>query len=792
MRRSLCLAGVLTAFALFSSACPSIDALPGNPVESCLLSGCHEAVENAHYGSSPALLCVDCHGGDNTDPTIEGAHVTTDISFNPSTPGSRFIDVPSMKELDELPREVIQFINPSDYRVAPQVCGTNALGGVQCHPTITRNSMMLTRATMAGQMIGGGFLAGAWDKDAEFGVVPVIDQFLPDVIPEGFTDQLEMFPSHAPESVLNPIAESFFPIYEQMCIECHLGRDGPRIPGRYYSSGCAGCHMVSADDARARTPDITQDREELGHVATHRLTNLIPDSQCAHCHISHLARALLAQGVRERSEERGDTPMGGVNTGLPDPENAVPWAQENYVPYQGLYEIYGKPYPFYIEDEDGTNDVDETPPDIHTERNLGCIDCHNIREAHGDSQMATRMDREIDVRCETCHGRPGEKGSLRSDAGLAFNIAETSAGGTGSNIPVFSVSAVDGFTVEQRGRFDRIGHPVTQITKRSDPLDPDEPGRYNPRTRMGCELHAGTADRRKATKDEVNALAGLDPAAVAEQFPGLPAGFTFADVPEQETDGRLECFACHNTWTVNCYGCHIVRDDREEYVSLVDGETKRGKAHSHEMTVVADQLALGFNTRGRISPMLATSIFFTHYDETGGKVVDAQALIDGFGGTGDGNLHNPVHHHTVRQIPRDCDGCHPSLTGSHDDADLLTLVGFGSGRYTFVDGDGAVHELDRTALADYDGDGTFDDPGELGLPLSVSSVQGIANTTHVTILDEADPRIEPGALDLLATNLILGSVIVPQRPEQGDDDDSAGPDDDDSAGPDDDDSGAGR
>jgi len=779
-------AGLLLA--LFCSACPTIEALPGTPAESCLQSECHEAVENAHYGSSPALLCIDCHGGDNTDPTIEGAHVTTDISFNPSTPGSRFIDVPSMKELDELPKEVIQFINPSDYRVAPQICGTNALGGVQCHPTITRNSMMLTRATMAGQMIGGGFLAGIWDKKAEFGVVQATDPFLPEVVPDGFTDHLPMFPSEAPDSVLNPIGESFFPVYEQMCIECHLGRDGPRIPGRYYSSGCAGCHMPSDDDARAKTPDITQDREELGHVATHRLTNLIPDSQCAHCHISHLARALLAQGVRERSEERGDTPMGGINPGLPDPENAVPWGQENYIPYQGLYEIYGKPYPFYIEDEDGTNDIDETPPDIHTERDLGCIDCHNIREAHGDSQMATRMDREIDVRCETCHGRPGERGSLRSDAGLAFNIAETSAGGTGKNVPVFELHE-DGLQVLQLGRFTNIQHFVTQITRNSDPDDPGEPSVYNPRTRMGCELHAGTAERRKATKEEVNALAWADPDAVAEEFPGLTPGFTF-EVPDEEMDGRLECFACHNAWTVNCYGCHIVRDDREEYVSMVDGETKRGKAHSHEMTVVADQLALGFNTRGRISPMLATSIFFTHFDETGGKVVDAQALVDGLGGSGDGNLHNPVHHHTIRQIPRDCDGCHPSETGSHDDADLLTLVGFGSGRYTVTDGDGVVHQLDRTVLVDYDGDGVWDDPGERGLPLSVSSLQGTANTTHVSILDEDERLNEPGALDLLATNLVLGSVVVPQRPEEGDDDDSASDDDDDSSQPDDDDSGA--
>jgi hypothetical protein len=759
MRRNHTLIAALGLLTLTLAGCPNIDTLPGNPVESCLLSECHEAVENAHYGSTPALLCVDCHGGDNTSPVKEESHVTVDVSFNPTTPGSRFLDVPSMKELDELDPAIIQFINPSDYRVAPQVCGTNALGGVQCHPNITRNSLMLNRATMSGQMNGGGFLAGIWGQAYRYGVVPTTDDYLPSQIPEGFTDELHAFPTEAPDDVLNPIAESFFPIYEQMCIECHLGRDGPRIPGRYYSSGCAGCHMLSDDDARAKTPDITQDVEELGHVATHRLTNLIPDSQCAHCHISHLGRALLAQGVRERSEERGDTPMGGNNPGLPDPENAVPWAEENYVRYQGLYEIYGKPYPFFIEDEDGTNDIDETPPDIHTEKGLGCIDCHNIREAHGDDQLALRMDKEIDVRCETCHGRPGERGSLRSDAGLAFNIAETSVLGTGKNTPVFSMDE-DGETLLQRGRFTQTGHIVTQITRNSDEADT----LYNPRTRMGCELHAGSAERRLEVKEAVNALTDANPEEVPEAFPGLTEGFTF-EVPDAEIDGRLECFACHNAWTVNCYGCHIVRDDREEYVSLVDGETKRGKAHSHEMTVVADQLALGMNTRGRISPMLATSIFFTHFDQAGGKVVDAQALIDGLGNSGDGNVHNPVHHHTIRKLPRDCDGCHPSATESHEDADLLTLVGFGSGRYTFVDGDGATHQLDRTVLVDYDGDGAWDDPQTAELPLAVWAIEGIISSTHVTILDDPDAP-DPGPLDLEAVNLVLGSVVVPQRPDE--------------------------
>ena len=725
--------------------------------EGCLLAGCHAPIEKIHHGG-PALACVDCHLGDPDAATKEAGHVTVDDSFNPSTPGTRFMDRPSLKALDDLPLDVVQFLNPSDYRVAARACGSSALGGAQCHPSIVDSSLLLNRYTLAGQFSGGGFIAGIQDKHVRWGVADVQDPFTPQTLPDGAVAQVRRFPSAAPESVVDPIARAFYPVMEQLCAECHVGQDGRQVPGLYYSSGCNACHMLTAEDARAGTADTTQDIEELGHVATHRFTNLIPDSQCARCHVSHLGRALLSRGIRERSEPDGDEEIGGPNRGVEDPEHSVPWGEENYVRHQGKNQIYGKPYPFFIEDEDGTNEVDETPPDIHTARGIGCIDCHNIREAHGDNTMSARMDGEIDVRCETCHGRPGERATLRSDAGLAFNRSETTPGGTGINRPVFTENA-DG-TVSQYVRFTRANHPVTQITARTDP----DAVNFNVNTQMGCALHAGDAATRAALKQRVNAQAAADSDGVSEAFPGLTDGFTF-DVPDEETDGRLECFTCHNAWTLNCYGCHMVRDDRESYVSALDGETKQGAVASYGLSVVADALAMGFGTRGRITPLVGTSIFFSHIEEGGERAIDAQALTDGHGVAGGANVHNPVHHHTVRRLPRDCDGCHPSATGSHDEAGLLTAVGLGSGRYTFEDGDGEIHLLDRLVEVDVDGDGEADDVHLTGLPSSVQAVAPAVSTTHEPLPTESpSTQPEPGALDLETINRTLGAVVLPQRP----------------------------
>ncbi len=719
--------------------------------ETCLDAACHGAIEQIHYGGPP-LSCTDCHLGDGEDPTKEGAHVTVETSFNPSTPGVDFLEAPSLRELDELPLDVIRFLNPSDYRVAEAACGTTMLGGAVCHPNVVSASLLMTRATLSGQLAGGLFMAGAEDPDTYHGVVDTVDVHTPEELAEGTVDHLVALTAEAPDSATDPVAAAFYPVVEQLCLSCHLYQDGAHRPGLYYSSGCNACHMETSDTARAETLDLTQDREELGHVRSHRFTNLVPDSQCAHCHVAHIGRAMLTRGLRARSHPEGDQAIGGPNRGVEDPPRHVAWGEENYLLHEGELELYGQPYPHYIDDEDGSDLVDETPPNVHTTHGMGCIDCHNIREAHGDDSLAVGMDTELDVRCESCHGRPGERATLRSDAGLAFNRAVTAVGEVGQNEPIFEVSE-DG-TVLQRVRFTNALHAVTQITESTDPSSDS----YSPETRAGCELHSGDAASRAALKAEVNALALTDPEAVAEQFPGLPSGFLFDEVDDQ-TEGRLECFTCHNTWTANQYGRHLVRDDRESYTSPLTGEVRTGAATAYDLSVVADGLALGFNARGRITPLVGEATFFTHIDAQGERVLDAVPLTDGAGRSGAGNPHEPVHHHTSQLEPRPCTGCHPAAGGDSEPLALLTALGLGSGRYTFLDGAGVTHWLDQLVAVDLDGDGVLDDPQDQLLPDRVFAVEPIAGSARDAL---PGAPTQAGPLDLETINRTLEARVQDQ------------------------------
>jgi len=744
---------ILMALVLCACNAPS-DITPTGRL-GCSLDSCHGRIEHAHYGGDP-LDCVDCHGGDRNATTKSLAHVTTSVSFNPSSPGGRLpggriLRGATLAELDELDPALLQFLNPSDYRIAARTCGSATRGGGNCHTRILSNSELSTHATLSGQLAGGLYFGGLTDRDAHFAVRDVTDAY--PGTERGEVASLSRLPDEG-DGVTTPtgeLAQSYFTTMGQLCVECHLSRDGADVPGKYTSSGCNACHLVTENDGRPRTADVSQARDETGHGALHRLTLLIPDSQCNHCHHAHLQRGLLIQGVRERSEPEGDMRIGGVNRGIEDPPNAVFWPESNYIRSQGAYNLYGKPFPFYIEDEDGTNDVDETPPDIHFSKGMACIDCHVVAEVHGSNHMAERREFETRVRCESCHGTPGAR--ITDESRTLFRRSLSQNGGNADNVDAITENDAGLFTLF--GKLDQQDHPVTQISERVDPTQI----RFNPRTLMGCGLHAGDPEFRAAL---LAWFRSVDPTDVAATFPGLPNGATLPDDLGLRR-GRMECFGCHNAWTVNCFGCHVVRDDRQSAMNQVTGAIQAGRVSNYAMSVVSDALILGFDTQGRISPTVGTSIFYSHIDAAGHTLVDAAPLLTTDGFSGDGNEHNPVHHHTIQRQPRDCQGCHPRADGVPDNENALKrAIGFGTGEFLFVDGAGRSHVLDRTVAIDFDGDGIYDDPVTTPLGATARAASPVAASTHMSIT--GPPALGPGPLDLETINRILQNHVVPQRP----------------------------
>ena len=59
-----------------------------------------------------------------------------------------------------------------------------------------------------------------------------------------------------------------------------------------------------------------------------------------------------------------------------------------------------------IQDENVANGFDETPPDLHVERGMACVDCHTRDEMHGDGRIYADRFFESEIECQSCHGTP--------------------------------------------------------------------------------------------------------------------------------------------------------------------------------------------------------------------------------------------------------------------------------------------------------------------------------------------------------------------------------------------------
>ena len=97
------------------------------PRRATAASSCHKTTRDPHP-TPQSLSCADCHGGNGTATTKEEAHP------RPRYPG-RVATAANPHEsytlLNRERHEWIRFVNPSDLRVAPVVCG-------RCHRPIVR------------------------------------------------------------------------------------------------------------------------------------------------------------------------------------------------------------------------------------------------------------------------------------------------------------------------------------------------------------------------------------------------------------------------------------------------------------------------------------------------------------------------------------------------------------------------------------------------------------------------------------------------------------------------------
>lgn len=363
-------------FALLALLLAPVAQQPPAAPNSCI--ACHEGIEEMHPEAH--LSCTDCHGGNASARTLEGAHV--------AAPRGAGAD----ERVAGLDEDLVwrRFQNPMDLRVAQKVCG-------ECHPKLVKHLALSLHGTTAGHLSDGFYEAGLLPaKGSAYSVFPVH-------APDGGLEfaQLPKLRSDAP---FDKLASHYPDLPRKECMQCHLWSRGRALRGRvgfdgdYRGEGCAACHVLYAVDGLSSSADRAALHTEPGHPERHQLSAKPPTQTCTSCHYGDASIGLNFRGLSQ------------LPPGAPGgPE--IPGTTRQLLNRQ-----------FYLQDPA----ID--PPDVHAERGMTCIDCHTLGDVMGDGQLRGAMEQQVEISCSDCHGTFKERATLRTQRGTPLEHMRVEGG----------------------------------------------------------------------------------------------------------------------------------------------------------------------------------------------------------------------------------------------------------------------------------------------------------------------------------------------------------------------------
>ena len=178
---------------------PSADAAPKKWDDNKGCMSCHEGIERiSDIKKMAKLTCVDCHKGDGDATDIETAHKG-------------------------------MYANPSDLRVADEICGA-------CHEDEIAAVKTSLHATSAGIISGTRYDFGAQTRDAIYANydIEALHTGKPNTVAS--LKQIPSYDPSKPEGPDNSIGDDYL---RNQCLRCHVWSDGHQRDGDYRASGCA-------------------------------------------------------------------------------------------------------------------------------------------------------------------------------------------------------------------------------------------------------------------------------------------------------------------------------------------------------------------------------------------------------------------------------------------------------------------------------------------------------------------------------------------------------------------------
>ncbi len=585
--------------------------------------------------------CVVCHGGD-------ASQVDDKVAAHGGTEREDFYPAPGSSWINE------------------KTCG-------QCHPKhvdVQWASLMMTEAgKIQGVCWAFGSLTGYKHRWANYAVknpenladrlgtdnyreyMEILKQLEPNV----FVDEHEPLPEALKANELDRLREdptlAAFTYIRQECQRCHHAVKGRQERGDFRGIGCSSCHTPYSNEGFYEGNDPTIDKAAPGHMLVHSI-----------------------QGTREAKVTVHDTTYSGIPvetcTTCHDRGKRIGVSFQGLMetPYHSPYAADGGPQP-----ELHTKHYIAMEQDVHYQKGMLCQDCHTSNDVHGDGFLAAANLAAVQIECSDCHGTP-DKHPWELPLGFMDEYAMEPAAGSPRGVAREQLEHTrQGYIHEPRDGY--------LLTARGNP--------YENVVRDGDEVVVHTA----AGKDiRMKTLKGLFEANLVSE-----KGRVAMQGVSQHLN-RMECYACHSSWTPQCYGCHVKIDYSQkdkcpeckeslegfdwvaagrmhslnEYFGADRGEEGYdtmipGKITEERSYLRWEEPMLGINGEGRVTPLApGCQVAVTLIGEDGAPLLlnhifKTDPHLEKGGDQGQLSIDmSPTQPHTTTKNARSCESCHAS------------------------------------------------------------------------------------------------------------------------------------
>lgn len=369
----------------------------------------------------------------------------------------------------------------------------------------------------------------------------------------------------------------------------HVAKLGHGVADSHLRELCAGCHLGQSKEVRGPVGERTQ------------------GGGCLACHLEYDAKAAEALARFEQSPKATREAPKTHPSLTVNPRNAHCFGCHSRsgrfaLGYEGWHEMAGRPGEAELRGKrvrrlDDGRTVEFVSADVHHEKGLACIDCHNANEVMGAGAPVAFKREQQRVGCEDCH---------------AAKLA---------SVPAASLDPESAALLRLRGRSLGLGERLG-TTRDGDPL-------------VNVVVAANGA--RLVTKHGAKSLPLKAPAAACTQ---------------DRAHERLSCNACHAAWAPACVSCHTQYDPADEGFDHVAQQWRPGTWNETSGRFEARPPALGVlregSVRGAIDTFVPGMVMTFDRNREAGKPPDGLFR----------RLYAKLAPHTVRREARSCESCH--------------------------------------------------------------------------------------------------------------------------------------